>query len=77
MTRFYRLSGRGRWVHLPSPSVLNSEGIAVASVHTPFKNCFFVCHSPVDLMDARPIGLQEPGAFGSVPWVGVVWGWGG
>ena len=34
------------------PSVLRPGGIVVVSAHDPISNFFFVCHSPVGLMNA-------------------------
>lgn len=39
--------------------------IAVASVHAPFRNCFFVQHSPMGVMDTNLFGSQEPGVLGA------------
>lgn len=49
--------------------------IAVANVHAPFKNCFFVSHSFRDLMDVSSLGLQEPGVLGVCPLSGSLKSW--
>lgn len=56
-------------------STLNSGGIAMASVHLPFDNWFFVCYSLMGLMDASPTAFRAWYLGEPVPLVGVLKYW--
>ena len=59
----------GRWVHLPSPSVLSLGGTAMVSACVLINNCFFIFSSPLRLMNASPVGFLSSVIWGPVPQV--------